>query len=175
MLSAMCHQSIGLCRLRSLCRLRGPRARGALVGLLLLEFVSGADFLGLEALDHLTNGLGALGGALPVLPFAVALRARTNHNLYLLTDGLFEPGEEGLVVAGQGGVDAGACTDRKAVHVARLVALELGELRLALGYATLAAGECLGAAPLQIVDDVLNHFQSLRALHSGHLSFRQNG
>jgi hypothetical protein len=39
-----------------------------------------------------------------------------------------------------------------------VVTLELGELRLALGDPTLAAGECLGATPLQIVDDVLNHF-----------------
>src|SRR5512140_422659 len=118
MLSAMCHQSIGLCRLRSLCRLRGPRARGALVGLLLFPSVSGADFLGLEALDHLTNGLGALGCALPVLPFAVALRARASHNLGLLTNGLFQARQEGLVVAGQVGVDAGSGTDVEAVNVA---------------------------------------------------------
>jgi hypothetical protein len=145
-LSATCHQSIG------------PRARGALVGFLLLPFVSGADFLGLEALDHLTNGLGALGGALPVLPFAVALRARASHDLGLLTNSFFEARQEGLVVARKVGVDAGPGTDVEAVNVARVVTLELGELRLALGDPALAAGECFGAAPLEIVDDVLNYF-----------------
>ncbi len=139
----------------------------------MLASVSGADFLGLEALDHLTNGLGALGGALPVLPFAVALRARASHNLGLLTNSLFEARQEGLVVAGQVGVDAGPGTDVEAANVARVVTLELGELRLALGDAALAAGECLGAASLQIVDDVLNHLQSLRALHGRPLCVRR--
>ena len=57
--NATCHQSIG------------PIARGALVGLNLLSPVDGARFFSLEALDHLTDCFGALGGALPDLHLAV--------------------------------------------------------------------------------------------------------
>ena len=93
----------------------------------------------LEALDHLTDDFGALGGALPVLHFAIPLDAGANHNLCLLPQRLFEAGEEGLVVARQITVDAGPGTDRKAADIALVIALELGQLRFALGHPLLAA------------------------------------
>jgi hypothetical protein len=156
--SATCHHSI--------C----PRARGALVRLVLFAPVEGVCFLSLEALHHLTDGFGALGGALPVLFLAVALRANASHNLCLLSDGLFEAAEECLVIARQHAIDAGFGADRKAADIARVVALELGELCLAFAHPPLGAGECLGAPPLLVFHDVLHHFQSLRALHGLYLS-----
>src|SRR5882724_5344194 len=70
-----------------------------------------------------------------------------------------------MVVARHVAIDAGFGADCKATDVARVVALELGELRLVLAHPALAAGECLSAPALLVGDDVLNHFESLRPFH----------
>jgi hypothetical protein len=152
-LSATYHQSIG------------PGVRGALVGLNLLTAVDGTRFLCLEALHHLTDGFGALGGALPGLHLAIPLSASADDHLCLLPQRLLEAGEKSLVVTRHGAVDAGFGADRKAADITFVIALQLGELRLAFGYTTLAERQRLGPAPLLIVNDVLNHLESLSAFH----------
>jgi hypothetical protein len=156
--SATCHQSVS------------PRARGALVGFELFTPVESLRFLGLEALHHLTDGFGALGGALPGLLLAISLSASANDDLCLLPQRLFEAGKKSLVVASHGAIHAGLGADRKASYVAVQVALQLGELRLALSHPALTVGQCLGATSLLIIDDVLYHLESFRALHGRPLS-----
>ena len=151
--SATCHQSIG------------PGVRGALVGLRLLTPIDGACFLSLEALHHLPDGFGALGGALPVLHLAIPLCASANDNLCLLPQRLLEAGEKGLVITRHGTVDAGLGADREAAYIALVIALQLGELRLAFDHSALTRGKRLGPAALLIVHDVLNHLESLSSFH----------
>jgi hypothetical protein len=143
--NATCHQSIG------------PGVRGALVGLNLLTAVGGTHFLVLEASHHLPDGFGALGGALPSPHLAIALSADASHNLSLLPQRLFEAGEKSLVITRHGTVDAGLGADCEAVNIAVEIALQLGELRLALRHPLLAERQRLGPPSLLIVNDVLDH------------------
>jgi len=158
MSNATCHQSIGPC------------ARGALIGLNLLAPVELARLLALEAPHHLTDRFGALGGALPDLHLAVALSASTNHNLLLLPQSFFEPCEKGLIVPRQPAVHTGLGAHRKPVDVAFVIALQLHELCFTFRDASLARGKGLRASSLLTVNDVLNHLESLRALHDRPLS-----
>jgi hypothetical protein len=143
-----------------------PRTLRAFVRFALFALVQGVLLIGLEALHHLSDGFGALRGTLPGLQFAIALRARPDDHLSLLPQRLFEAGEKGLVVARHDCVHAGLGAQRKIAYVACVVGLELGELRFVFRDAALGAGESFRFASLLVVDDVLNHFQSLCALHS---------
>ncbi|HVP71657.1 MAG TPA: hypothetical protein VMS45_10040, partial [Gemmatimonadaceae bacterium] len=129
----------------------------ALVRFALLLLIERALLLVLPVRHHVVHDFGSLCRALPVGVRLVALRPRPLDYVDLLSDGFSEARHECLEIAEPRSIHAGAGGPDKVGRITRLVALELGELGLALRHAALAGGQPLRLASLFGVGDALNH------------------
>lgn len=142
-----------------------PDMLGAFIGFMLLAPLERISFLALPALHGRAYGFRALGRVLPVLTLSVSLSANAGDRLILLVQRFIEPCEKGLEITGCGAVHTRFGAGREVAYITGAILLELGELFLTFRDAPLTGGERFRFAPLEVVDDFLDHLQTLTALH----------
>jgi hypothetical protein len=129
-----------------------------LIRVALLVPLGGTLLLGTVALDGAFDCCRALCRTAPIAELLGALRARAAHQLGLLAQCLVQTRDKNLVVACSRRVYAAAGAFGEIPLIILVIALELGQLGLALAELTFTVSKCLRLATLVLIEHSLGGF-----------------